>query len=1020
MVIRLVEYRWAIGLISNYRYQAMNNPNNRESPIGSRVVAFTLRFATPLAFLTTSALNLSAQEEDEVFELSPFEVDGSGDVGYAAQNTLAGSRMNSRLKDTPAPVTVFTKEFIEDIGADSLEETLEYSVNQTPELSQDDGTFGGNQLTAFDARFRIRGLDADQGRNFFAYEWDQDVYNMERIDESRGPNSILFGIAKAGGLINSSTKKPVLGRDFKTLNVTIGDADRLRGHIDYNKVLVEGKLALRLNLLHNDNGENDRAWTYRRDERYHVALKYKPFEKTTIDLEYEYGDVLDAPSMPFGPQDRASQWLAAGRPLTSSGAGSAEGIIGTTNSIAYVDNGSGFVANHRGNATTSLSDAGPRDNHFTYDNNVLSDPAGFGTLVVPPTGTTSGPLVMRGARDIRNMSAILSQQLGENTFVELAWAKYEVDRFSHRGVGVDLLGDPNPTLADGSPNPHAGQLYFQSRLERDFRFFTEDYIRATISHEINTDGWMGKHRFAAMGQSRQSEFRRNSQMYVWVDPGAVGVTPFPGGPFSGNVWGGNNQVQVRHYLEDPNDLAEWRVGSFPGVGFGSEWDGDSQTVNVLAGDITRYDLGRDPNEVVSLFSDWRTLRVKGEESGIDAMMVAGQSSFFNDKLFITYGIREDDFYLFSPNGNGRVNTVDGQRNILDRENALVQEFVGDTESYGAVYHFTDQFSVFYNTSTNSGISDFSDKDIFGGPGEAGGINPVPNGESEDFGITADLLDGGLFIKAAFYETTSNNVSSFVAWVDGNAMNLIKDTYNELLDQELINLSTFESQQITAEVGTKSEGSEGFELTAVGNLNENWRAVLNYSETEVSLSDSLPEFTGWWEGPTGRSFFQQFSSEVITLPGNISGNLDEGATFGDAISLIQRAGDAQQALSGGIAPGQRQTKWNLFTNYSFTEGGLKNFRIGGGARYTGGRIQVHPTLGVIEHNDWLFYDAVFGWTKKFEHYTLDLQLNIKNIFDEEELSINQLDTTADANGNFLVRNYVLPQSRDIKLRASFRF
>ncbi len=78
---------------------------------------------------------VQAQDTDDVFELSPFSVDVSGDVGYAAQNTLAGSRLNSRLKDTPAALSVYTKEFMSDISADSVEEALDYAVNLTPELS---------------------------------------------------------------------------------------------------------------------------------------------------------------------------------------------------------------------------------------------------------------------------------------------------------------------------------------------------------------------------------------------------------------------------------------------------------------------------------------------------------------------------------------------------------------------------------------------------------------------------------------------------------------------------------------------------------------------------------------------------------------------------------------------------------------------------------------------------------------------------------------------------------------------
>ncbi|MBM3844288.1 MAG: hypothetical protein FJ397_13680, partial [Verrucomicrobia bacterium] len=37
-------------------------------------------------------------------ELSPFVVSTSTDVGYAAENTLAGSRLNTRLRDTAGSV----------------------------------------------------------------------------------------------------------------------------------------------------------------------------------------------------------------------------------------------------------------------------------------------------------------------------------------------------------------------------------------------------------------------------------------------------------------------------------------------------------------------------------------------------------------------------------------------------------------------------------------------------------------------------------------------------------------------------------------------------------------------------------------------------------------------------------------------------------------------------------------------------------------------------------------------------
>ena len=63
------------------------------------------------------AQNSNPEAADEVFNLSPFTVDASDDQGYRATNTLAGSRLNTNLKDVSAAISVVTLEFIEDVGA---------------------------------------------------------------------------------------------------------------------------------------------------------------------------------------------------------------------------------------------------------------------------------------------------------------------------------------------------------------------------------------------------------------------------------------------------------------------------------------------------------------------------------------------------------------------------------------------------------------------------------------------------------------------------------------------------------------------------------------------------------------------------------------------------------------------------------------------------------------------------------------------------------------------------------------
>src|SRR5829696_1914370 len=100
--------------------------------ISPRVVvfAFVLSNVTRLsAQAVAPAPGTSTTAQEPVVELSPFTVNTDKDVGYAAENTLAGSRLNSRLRDTAGSVSVFTKEFLDDLGITDISRLLDYTVN---------------------------------------------------------------------------------------------------------------------------------------------------------------------------------------------------------------------------------------------------------------------------------------------------------------------------------------------------------------------------------------------------------------------------------------------------------------------------------------------------------------------------------------------------------------------------------------------------------------------------------------------------------------------------------------------------------------------------------------------------------------------------------------------------------------------------------------------------------------------------------------------------------------------------
>src|SRR5688572_20249933 len=84
--------------------------------------------------------------QGEVVELSPFEVNTDRDVGYQAENTLAGSRLNSALRDTAGSVSVFTREFLDDLAITNIHELVQYSVNAEINSNENQAGFAQNPV----------------------------------------------------------------------------------------------------------------------------------------------------------------------------------------------------------------------------------------------------------------------------------------------------------------------------------------------------------------------------------------------------------------------------------------------------------------------------------------------------------------------------------------------------------------------------------------------------------------------------------------------------------------------------------------------------------------------------------------------------------------------------------------------------------------------------------------------------------------------------------------------------------
>ncbi len=267
----------------------------------------------------------SESEDEEIFELSPFTVDGADDVGYYSAQTLAGGRLNSKLTDVATSVQVVTNEMLEDIGAVSLDEVLVYTTNTdvagsmsnyTASVADGEGTLSSSAARQDPGNAnRIRGLGrATRTANYFETSIPTDAYNTGRIDINRGANSFLFGLGSPGGIINSNPAqaewRDTSKIDFRISTENFEDNYSKRVSVNLNRVLVEDKLAFRFAALESGD-EYTQKPAVKDTSRQYFAAKFKPFAEQHVVLRanYEQGEIDAVPVDRIGPLETLGTFL---------------------------------------------------------------------------------------------------------------------------------------------------------------------------------------------------------------------------------------------------------------------------------------------------------------------------------------------------------------------------------------------------------------------------------------------------------------------------------------------------------------------------------------------------------------------------------------------------------------------------------------------------------------------------------------------------------------------------------------
>ncbi len=294
-----------------------------------------LAFATVAAasFMTAQTTTEDGFEDDEnVYTLSPFEIDSSGDVGYYTANTLAGSRLNTKMSDLASSITVINLEQMEDTASTDINDIMRYEANtegagtytESVQSLRNDGvvdtnagfTHGGDHLTqSHNTANRIRGIGRPGStQNYYPSLGNVpfDSYNTGSVEIARGPNSLLFGMGNPAGIVNQSTASATFGKDFTKVKLRTDDQGSFRSSISFNREIAEDKLAVYGAFLL-DNREFRRKPSYDDTKRFYLAATFKPTEKTTIKANVELYDNDHRRPNTLTPRDLVSEWRNGGK-----------------------------------------------------------------------------------------------------------------------------------------------------------------------------------------------------------------------------------------------------------------------------------------------------------------------------------------------------------------------------------------------------------------------------------------------------------------------------------------------------------------------------------------------------------------------------------------------------------------------------------------------------------------------------------------------------------------------------------
>jgi outer membrane receptor protein involved in Fe transport len=223
-----------------------------------------------VAILGICLPGFAQNEDEEVYDLDPFNVTDKDVFGYSTIRASSASRIAIPITDISGSVVTINEQLIEDLAAVNIADTFNFVSG----VSAGNAGGGLQQNHTISLRgYTTTGALRDGIPDFnYGSNGGFDYSMLQRVEIVKGPAGVQFGQHNQGGVINMVSKRP-LPVDATKTDLMVGSFDFWRASVDHSTMrdTESGKTGFRISAaITNTNGPVELASETSKPKSYFV------------------------------------------------------------------------------------------------------------------------------------------------------------------------------------------------------------------------------------------------------------------------------------------------------------------------------------------------------------------------------------------------------------------------------------------------------------------------------------------------------------------------------------------------------------------------------------------------------------------------------------------------------------------------------------------------------------------------------------------------------------------------------